>query len=461
MKTIQAYKYALDPGQRTETALYGHAGAARFAYNHMLALVKATIGQRDAERSYGIPEPDLTPVVNWSAYGLRKVFNQRKDGVCVDRDTGETWWDQYSKEAYATGCANLAAALNNWNDSRSGKRRGPTMGFPRFKRKRDGQPGSVRFTTGTIRLDGRTHVVLPRLGRVKTHESTRKLARHLDRGTGRILSATVTRGRGRWFVVFTCEIDRTDPPPKHPNRAVGVDLGVRTLAVTSDGAEHPNPRHLGGALARLRRQSRRCSRRQQTDRKHRFGGSNRWRRADRARNRTHHRVADARRDGLHKLTTSLAGTYGAIGVEDLNVAGMVRNRRLARAISDCGFAELLRQLDYKTGWRGTVLAIADRWCPSSKTCSSCKAVKTKLPLSMRTYTCEHCGLIIDRDLNAAVNLADQVLTLFPEWPGEAKRGRGDGVRPASLAVVSEASTQRPDIPAQGLSGSNTRITEHH
>jgi putative transposase len=334
------------------------------------------------------------------------------------------------------------------------------MGFPRFKRRRDGQPGSVRFTTGTIRLEGRTHVVLPRIGAVKTHESTRKLARRLDRGTGRILSATVKLERGRWFVVFTCEIDRTDPPPVYPDRAVGVDVGVKTLAVTSDGEQHPNPRRLGTALARLRRQSRRCSRRQQPDRKHRFGGSNRWRRADRARNRTHARVADARRDGLHKLTTGLAGTYGAIGVEDLHVAGMVRNRRLARAISDCGFGELLRQLAYKTSWRGTTLAVANRWYPSSKTCSSCKAVKTKLALSMRTYTCEYCGLVLDRDVNAAVNLADQIVILFPEWSGEVKRGRGDGVRPASLAVVDEASTPRPVIPVQGLSGGNTRITEH-
>jgi putative transposase len=129
MKTIQAYRYALDPSQRTETALYGHAGAARFAYNHMPALVKAVMDQRKAEASYGIAEPDLTPPVNWSAYGLRKAFNQRKTTACVNSDTGQMWWDQYSKEAYATGCANLAAALRNWSDSKSG-RRGPRNGFP-------------------------------------------------------------------------------------------------------------------------------------------------------------------------------------------------------------------------------------------------------------------------------------------------------------------------------------------
>jgi putative transposase len=372
VKTVQAYRYALDPNAAAAKALYAHCSAARFAYNHMLALVKAVADQREAERSYGVSEADLTPALNWSAYGLRKVWNQRKDDVCVDRDTGKIWWPNHSKEAYATGCANLATALKNWNDSRCGKRKGPTVGFPRFKRKRDGKPGSVRFTTGTIRLDGRTHVVLPVIGRIKTHESTRKLARRIQEGTGRILSAAVTMERGRWFVVFTCEIDRADPAPKHPDKAVGVDLGVKTLAVTSDGACHPNPRHLGKALGALRRQSRRCSRRQQPDRKARFGGSNRWRRADRARNRTHHRVTDARRDGLHKLTSHLAAGYDAIGVEDLHIAGMLRNRRLARAIADCGFGELLRQLGYKTAWRGTVFAVADRWYPSSKTCSSCK-----------------------------------------------------------------------------------------
>jgi putative transposase len=112
-----------------------------------------------------------------------------------------------------------------------------------------------------------------------------------------------------------------------------------------------------------------------------------------------------RRDGLHKLTTRLARAYGTIVVEDLHVAGMLRNRRLARHIADAGFAEIRRQLAYKTGWSGGRLLIADRWYPSSKTCSGCGAVKTKLALSEREYTCEACGLVIDRDHNASRNLA--------------------------------------------------------
>ena len=118
-------------------------------------------------------------------------------------------------------------------------------------------------------------------------------------------------------------------------------------------------------------------------------------------------MANLRKDGLHKLTTRLAATYGAVVVEDLNVAGMVRNRRLARSISDAGFGEIRRQLAYKTTWRGGQLFVADRWYPSSKTCSGCGAVKTKLALSERTYTCA-CGLVLDRDVNAARNLASLV-----------------------------------------------------
>lgn len=357
--------------------------------------------------------------------------------------------------------ANLAAGLKNWSASKGGTRAGPRMGFPVFKRRKGERVGSVRFTTGTIRLDGRTHVVLPVIGRIKTHESTRKLARRIEAGTTRILSATIKRERGRWFVVFTCEVERHEPRPTRPEAAVGVDLGVTTLAVTSEGVEYPNPKHLNTALTRLRRESRTVSRRQGPDRRTGCTGSARWHRANSKRNRTHHQVVDARRDGLHKLTSNLAGAYGAIGVEGLNVVGMLRNRRLSRAIADCGFAMLRHQLAYKTSWRGSVFAVTDRWYPSSKTCSECLAVKTKLSLSERTFACARCGVVLDRDLNAARNLANQVHTLFPEWPGEVKRGRGGDVRPAQRAVADEASTQRPPPAARGPSGSNARITDSH
>ncbi len=458
MKVICAYKYALDPNSSVEQALYAHCGAARFAFNLMLAHVKAVLDQRAAEQSYGLAADELTPAANWTAYGLRKVWNRRKHQVAVAADTGKPWWNEYSKEAYSSGLANLGTALKNWQASRAGQRGGPAMGFPKFKRRKGDAVGSVRFTTGTIRLDGRTHVVLPVIGRIKTHESTRKLARRVEARTARIMAATIKRERGRWFVVFTCQVDRDDRAASNPKTAVGVDVGVKTLAVTSDGTEYANTKHLAQSLSRLRRESRRVSRRCGPDRRTGHTGSARWHRASRARNRVQHAVADARRDGLHKLTTELASTYGAIAVEDLNIAGMLRNRRLARAIADAGFATLRHQLAYKTQWRGGVFAVADRWYPSSKTCSDCKAVKSKLSLSERVFTCPQCGLVMDRDHNAALNLADQVAILFPEWPGEVKRGRGGDVRPAQRAAADETSTRRP--PTSGTGTSRRKQRDH-
>ncbi|MEU6207419.1 IS607 family element RNA-guided endonuclease TnpB [Micromonospora musae] len=296
----------------------------------------------------------------------------------------------------------LARGLKAWADSRSGKRAGRSVGFPRFKSRRRGTP-SIRFTTGTIRVEpNRRHVVLPRLGRLKLHESARKLARRLDNGSARIVSATVRRDRTRWHVSFTVEVDRAERTPTWAGSTVGVDVGITHLAVLSTGEQVSNPRHLDEAQRRLRILGRRLSRRQGPDRRAGQRPSNRWRRAQAHLGRAHARVANLRCDGLHQLTTRLTREHGTIVVEDLHVAGMLRNRRLARRVADAGFAELRRQLAYKTQWNGGRLIVADRWYPSSKTCSGCGAVKTKLALSERTYT---CGLVLDRDLNAAYNLA--------------------------------------------------------
>ena len=145
------------------------------------------------------------------------------------------WWGECSKEAFNTGLDGVARALKNWADSTSGKRKGRKVGFPRFKARRRTTP-SVRFTTGTIRVEAdRTHVTLPRVGQIKTHESTRKLARRLEAGTARILSATVRRDGGRWFCAFTVDVTRTVPTPARPDAVVGVDLGIKALAVLSTG----------------------------------------------------------------------------------------------------------------------------------------------------------------------------------------------------------------------------------
>jgi len=369
----------------------GTASRDEFAYNWGLALVRANLDQRAAERTYDIPDDQLTEPVDWSTYSLRRAWNEAKDSRAP-------WWAQNSKEAYSSGLANLAAALHNWSSSRSGARAGPRVGFPRFKGRRGRL--SCRFTTGAFGLGpDRRHIQLPRIGQVRTHESTRKLARKVEAGTARIRSATLSWQRGRWHVAFSVELPDPTPPERTGGRVVGVDLGIKSLAVLSTGQVVPNPRHLDAALTALRRVQRQVSRRRGPDR--RTVPSHRWAKTKARVAALHTRVANARRDGLHKLTTRLVREHDTILIEDLNVAGMVRNHRLARHIAGLGMAELRRQLDYKTRDTGARLVVADRWYPSSKTCSACGAVRAKLTLAQREFACENCGTRLDRDLNAA------------------------------------------------------------
>jgi putative transposase len=423
---LQAYQFALDPTPRKQGSLASHTGAALFAYNWGLELVTTRLNRRRAGENVQVP---------WTLPELRWEWNRAKQQVAP-------WWAENSKEAYNSGLDALAHALKNWSDSRSGRRRGRQVGFPRRKKKRRARV-ACRFTTGQIKvLPDRKHVQLPRIGVVKTHESTRKLARRLERGTARILAATISRRADRWFISFTVEVQRAIPSGHHKLSAVGVDVGVRQLAVLSTGATIPNPRALEGSLRRLRRLNRELARR--------TPGSRRRKQTQRRLARVHARAANLRRDALHKLTTTLATQHGAVVVEQLNVAGMVRNRRLARAISDTGMAELRRQLTYKATWYGCRLVVADRFYPSSKTCSACGWVKAKLTLAERTFCCEVCGLWIDRDLNAARNLAKLVQSVAQSgW--ETRNARGADVSPGragQAAVKREAGTE----PRSGQTG---------
>lgn len=186
---IQAYRFALDPTARQQRSLASHTGAARFTYNWGLELVKTRLDQR---------QTDPRGVVPWNLFDLQREWNRTKDQTAP-------WWPENSKEAYKSGLDGLARALKNWSDSRAGRRRGRPVGFPRFKKKgrtRD----ACRFTTGPIKvLPDRKHIQLPRIGVVKTHESTRKLARRLEQGTAHIMGATITRTANRWHASFTGE----------------------------------------------------------------------------------------------------------------------------------------------------------------------------------------------------------------------------------------------------------------
>jgi putative transposase len=402
---VQAYRFALDANATQERALRSHCGAARAAYNWAVAWVEASWWQRRAEESYGIPEEALTQWRPWSLPALRKAFNAAKH----TDPRFAAWWEDNSKEAYSTGLSNASAAFDNYAKSKQVKRRGKRVGMPRFKSKRKARL-ACRFTTGTIRVEsGGRHVRLPRLGTIRVHEPTGKLLARVEAGTARILSATVRHERGRWFVSFQVEVKRDLVRVAHPDTAVGIDLGVKTLAVMADSAgeirEVPNPRPLDSALTQLRHTSRVVSRRQGPDRRSGRQASKRWEKANAARNRVHHRVANLRVDALHKLTSRVAAEYGTVVVEDLNVCGMLKNRRLARQIADAGFGEIRRQLTYKPQRNACRTVVANRWYPSSKTCSECGVVKAKLPLHIRTFECDACGLVLDRDANAAHNLA--------------------------------------------------------
>jgi putative transposase len=374
----QAYRFALDPGPSREAALRSHAGAARFAWNWGLAKCKE---RYEAERKW------------YSASDLHRLWNAEKKA-----DPALAWWSENSKCAYQEAFRDLERALRDFVKSRKGERKGKRLGFPKFK-KRGKCRDSFRLT-GAIRCAGAA-VTLPRLGTLKTFEPVGKLASRTGAGTARILSATVSRTAQRWFVSFTVEAER-EVPASHarPGSAVGVDLGVKALLTGADDSGRvmavTGPRPLRVGLRKLRRASRAHSRKQP-------GSANRRKAAARLA-RVHARVANVRADALHKATTALARRYETVVVEDLNVAGMTKNRTLARAVADQGFGQARRILGYKTTWNGGTLVTAGRWYPSSKTCSSCGAVKAKLPLRERTYSCDQCGYQEDRDVNAARNL---------------------------------------------------------
>ncbi len=390
----QAYRFALDPSPAQVRALASHVGAARFCFNWGLSLVKSRLDETAGGADLVVP---------WSLPALRREWNQAKTEVAP-------WWAENSKEAYSSGLDALARALANFSDGRAGRRRGRPAGFPRFK-KRDRGGESVRFTTGAIRVEAdRHHVTLPRLGAIRTHESTRKLARRLESGQARILSATVRRVAGRWFCSFTVEVHRAERRPAHIGAGaarVGIDVGITRLAVvaTPQGemvAEVTNPRALRRAQVRLRRAGRRLARSQP-------GSKRRSRRRSRLVH-LHSRVNNVRRDSLAKLTTTLACRHDIIVVEHLHAEAMRRRggaykRGLNRSLADASLAEIRRLLTYKCLWYGSTLVEAEPFYLSSKTCSACGTVRTTLRLDERHWVCDTCNTRHDRDVNAAINLA--------------------------------------------------------
>lgn len=422
-----AYQFALDPTPSQAAVLASHCGAAHFAYNTLLGEVKKHV--------------DDGTDMSWSAFSLRKHYNQIKEEVAP-------WWREVSKEAHASGAFQLAAALKNWSDSKRGIRRGPDMGFPKFKSKHRTTP-SVTFTTGVIRLeDTRHHITLPVVGRIHTLESTRRLYRLIENGQARLTRATVKMKRGRWMVSLLARINSAPSTHKHPGTVIGLDAGAQSFIVgaTPDGAEvcrilvPPAILELEQAKRCLQRRARN---KQVPDRKKGIKASKRWMKAQRRIAKIDWKIANIREDLLHKTTAELCQQYETVVTESLGVKGMMarggsRKRGLNRAIGRAAMSKTAAFISYKSAREGGTHLQAHRFYPSSKTCSGCGLVKAKLSLWERVYLCDECGLRIDRDLNAAINLAR--LDMAGSTPVTGRGARCKTITLKSGAVRKEAST---------------------
>lgn len=296
------------------------------------------------------------------------------------KQTELPWMYEVSKCSPQEALRNLDRAFINFFEKR-GK-------FPKFKSKKN-SIGGFRLT-GTIKVEN-GHVQLPRLGRLKLKE----------RGylpiTSKILSATVSERAGRWFVSIQVEEDLPAfTGKKDDHDVVGVDLGIKTLATVSDGQVFQNPKPLKRRLRKLKRLARSVSRK--------VKGSQNRKQAVKTLAKFYYKVSNIRKDTLHKMTTKLAKTKRVVGIEDLNVSGMMKNRCLAQAIADLGLYEWRRQLEYKGVWYDCLIVPIDRFYPSSKTCNVCGEINENLTLSDREWYCGGCGTHHDRDFNASKNI---------------------------------------------------------
>ena len=421
-KVHQGFSYLLDPTPDQRALLASHTGAARFCHNFLLGLVMEN-WKENRERKETGEEVTRESYLGTRQLDLQKLWYERREEVAP-------WFTDNASSTYNYAQLHLAQAFANYFAGRTR--------VPAFKSK--GRSESFTLAGGSTRLVDSHHVRLSRIGDIKTYESMRKLYRHLGRGRARILSVTVTERRGNYTLAFTAEMSRVIPAPRPPERMIGIDVGLTTLytGATFDGTQVlsvANPRHYQSRQARLARAQRVASRR--CGPRTGVAPSNRWRRANKRVQNVHADIANARKNLIHETTTMLTKNYDRIVVEDLNVKGLLKNHTLATHISCAAWGEFVRQLEYKAVWYGATVVRADRFFPSSKTCSSCGAVKAKLPLEIRTYHCETCGLTMDRDHNAAINLARW--TSQPTSAGtRSVAGRGGEVRPRRQRLVNRA-----------------------
>lgn len=353
----------LNPNNIQATWLTRCAGTGRFAFNWGLARWREQHGAGDKP--------------SWSK--INAELNALKA-------TEFPWMHDLPWAVPANAIRDLGNAFTHFfRRVKAGQR---PVGYPRFKKKGRARE-SFAIEGRALRFDGR-RVRIPKLGWVRMRQGLRF--------SGRVVSARFTQRAGHWYLSVQVEVDASRWSYTHAcetQAACGVDLGVCDLAVVSDGSRTAAPRALRKHLARLRRLNKELSRRTK-------GGKN-WYKTVSKISKLHERIANIRRDITHKLTTDLVRRYRYIGIEDLNVAAIARTR-LAKSVMDAAIGEVARQLAYKAPLAGSTIVQADRFFPSSKTCSTCGNVYRELTLSERTWTCNMCGTAHDRDLNAALNL---------------------------------------------------------
>ncbi|MGW6622633.1 RNA-guided endonuclease TnpB family protein [Nocardia sp. NPDC055002] len=422
MSRHTTFRYCLDPTVEQSVMLTRHAGAARFAFNQSLDFVKTALTHRKTRPGHPVP---------WTRFDLINAFNAWKKtevagrifaisatGVTEVQVTGLAWRTQVCQQVFEEAAVDCSRALAAFSDSRTGKRAGKRIGFPRFKKKDKTVPSfrlrnkHTKAGRAAIRVGDQgaaRSVTLPGIGTLRVRDDTRRLRRMLTKDRARILYATVSYRVRHWWICLTTEAADLHTTHRHPLREhnddggwVGIDRGLTAFAVVanSDGIEVARidtaPKPLATGLGRQRHLAKSLSRKQK--------GSHHHRQALARLARHHHKVANIRRHFAHQIANRLVKAHDRLIVEDLNVAGMLGNRRLARAISDVGWSDFARLLTYKQRWRGGSVTVADRWYPSSKRCSVCGTINPTLSLADRVFVCV-CGYRADRDHNAAINLA--------------------------------------------------------
>ncbi|MHA2231147.1 MAG: RNA-guided endonuclease InsQ/TnpB family protein [Candidatus Hodarchaeales archaeon] len=373
MIRTRGYRYELKVNNKERTRLSQCAGTSRFAWNWGLAARN--------ERYH-------------NNLGTKRFTNAMKQHKHLNalKQTAFPWMYNYSKCVPQEALRDLDQAFQNFFQNRKDRQAGKTtryVGFPKFKKK--GKCNDSFRLTGTIRLfPAAKQVQLPRLGKLCLKE------RPQLHSSARILSATVSRTADRWYVALQIVEEVPDSAPNGQLMVLGLDPGLAKFVTFSTGLELSNPRWLRTGERKLRRLSRAVSRKQK--------GSTNRRKAVRQLAQFHQRLRACRADHHHKLSAYVTQNHGVVITEDLHVAGLSRNKRQAKSWADVAHGEFRRQLSYKSNWNGAHYVEVPRFYPSSKLCSTCWYYHTDLTLKDRVFECPMCGMTLDRDLNAALNL---------------------------------------------------------